>query len=169
MRNIFRSVGEVILVIFQTIYEFIGDFRRKASDRCKIYTLIAFLLVIFFAGIDMYESHLNKKAEREINETADTVFDPIITLIDDMDGQSQEILSPVKNAFIEIKPIWIKLALFIAAAIIGYIISLIKKPADYLKNVIYEDIEEIHDEPMMWIPFVILVLLDITQLVSDFV
>ena len=159
-------MGEAILIVFQTIYEFIDEFRRKASDRCKIYTLLAFLLFVFFTGIDMYESHLNKEAEREVNETADIVFDQSITLIDDMDGQSQEILSPIKNALIEIKPIWIKLTLLIFAAIIGFFISMIKKPADSLKDFLYENIEEVHDEPMMWIPFVILVFIDIIQLVS---
>ncbi len=168
MQNILRSVGETILIIIRTIHEYISDYNKIASDRCKLFTLIAFLFALFFIGVDIYELHLNNISEQKILETADKVFDSPITLIDNMDEQSKVILTPIKNMFTDIKPLWIKLSVLITSVLIMILISYIKKPVEYFKEKVYEGIVEYIEEPMMWIPFGILTTIDIVSLVLSF-
>ena len=89
------------------------------------------VLLIIFVGIDIYEFTLNNKAETEIENTANSVFDSLVQEIESMDMQTQEIMEPFKDMVIEIKPQWIKIALLAASSIIGVFIGIIKKHLNF--------------------------------------
>ena len=85
-----------------------------------------------------------------------------------MDTQTQEIMEPLKNMVIVIKPQWIKIALLAVYSIIGVFMDIIKKPVEGIKNILSEGLEDERDEPKMWIPFVALVLIDIIEILLTF-
>lgn len=147
---------------------YIKRFWREASDKCKAYTTVAFALLLIFFGLDVYECTLNKKAEAEIENTANSVFDSLVQEIESMDTQTQEIMEPLKNMVIEIKPQWIKLALLAASSIIGVFIDIMKKPVEGIKDILSKGLEDERDEPKMWIPFMVLVVIDITEIFLTF-
>ena len=82
--------------------------------------------------------------------------------------QTQEIMEPFKDMVIEIKPQWIKIALLAASSIIGVFIGIIKKPVEGIKGILSEGLEDETDEPEMWIPFAVLVVIDITEILLTF-
>ena len=147
---------------------YIKRFWKVASDRCKTYTIGALVLLIIFVGIDIYEFTLKNKAETEIENTANSVFDSLVQEIESMDMQTQEIMEPFKDMVIEIKPQWIKIALLAASSIIGVFIGIIKKPVEGIKGILSEGLEDETDEPEMWIPFAVLVVIDITEILLTF-
>lgn len=85
-----------------------------------------------------------------------------------MDTQTQEIMEPLKNMVIVIKPQWIKIALLAVYSIIGVFMDIMKKPVEGIKNILSEGLEDERDEPKMWIPFVALVLIDIIEILLTF-
>ena len=154
----------MICVILENLHDYINEFWEGASDRCKWYTAAVLILLFLFLGIDVYEYWLNCQAEKVVEDTANTVFDSITQQIDSMDTQSQEIMKPIKEMAIEIKPQWIKIALLAASSIIGVFIDAIKKPVEGIKDILSEGIEDEKDESKMWIPFWVLVVIDITEI-----
>ena len=66
---------------------YIKRFWKVASDRCKTYTIGALVLLIIFVGIDIYEFTLNNKAETEIENTANSVFDSLVQEIESMEPE----------------------------------------------------------------------------------
>ena len=111
---------------------------------------------------------MNNKAETEIENTANSVFDSLVQEIESMDMQTQEIMEPFKDMVIEIKPQWIKIALLAASSIIGVFIGIIKKPVEGIKDILSEGLEDETDEPEMWIPFAVLVVIDIIEILLTF-
>lgn len=168
MKHWFLRLGEMICVILENLLDYINEFWEGASDRCKWYTAAALILLFLFLGIDVYEYWLNCQAEKVVEDTANTVFDSITQQIDSMDTQSQEIMKPIKEMAIEIKPQWIKIALLAASSIIGVFIDIMKKPVEGIKDILSEGLEDERDEPRMWIPFWILVVIDITEIFLTF-
>jgi hypothetical protein len=162
-------VVKKISIIIENVCKFVDDYNEKASDRCKLYTAIALVLALFFAGVDVYEYFLNDKAEQEVHEIADSVYDPIIIQIDNMDEQSKAMFVPLKDLIVEIKPEWIKLSVFVLSIVIAEFIGYIKKPAEGIMEAINNEIDEFFEEPMMWIPFGVFALIDISEVVLSFV
>ncbi|MBC3888424.1 hypothetical protein GH810_08905 [Acetobacterium paludosum] len=161
-------LGEKICITFECLCEYINGFLERASDKCKWYTAVALVILIIFIGIDIYECSLNYKAESEIKNTANTVFDPIVEQIDDMNTKDKELMEPLKDMVIEIKPQWVKLALLVSSSIIGIYIDIIKKPMEGIKDIVFDAINKEKDEPMMWVPFWILVVIDISEIILTF-
>lgn len=168
MKHWFLKLGKMICVILENLLDYINEFWKGASDRCKWYTAAVLILLFLFLGIDVYEYWLNCQAEKVVEDTANTVFDSITQQIDSMDTQSQEIMKPIKEMAIEIKPQWIKIALLAASSIIGVFIDAMKKPVEGIKDILSEGIEDEKDEPKMWIPFWGLVVIDITEIFLTF-
>lgn len=168
MKLWFVRLGEMICSMTEKLLDYIKEFWEDASVKCKWYTASALVLLFLFWGIDVYEYHLNCQAEKVVEDTANTVFDSITQQIDLMDTQTQETMKPIKEMAIEIKPQWIKIALLAASSIIGIFIDMMKKPVEGIKGILSEGIEYEIDEPKMWIPFVILVVIDITEIVLTF-
>ena len=168
MKFWFVRLGEIICSMAETLIDYIKEFWEEASVKCKWYTASALILLFIFCGIDVYEYRLNCQAEKVVEDTADTVFDSITQQIDLMDTQTQEIMKPIKEMAIEIKPQWIKIALLAASSIIGVFIDAMKKPVEGIKDILSEGIEEEKDEPKMWIPFWLLVVIDITEICLTF-
>lgn len=92
----------------------------------------------------------------------------LVQEIESMDTQTQEIMEPLKNMVIVIKPQWIKIALLAVYSIIGVFMDIMKKPVEGIKNILSEGLEDERDEPKMWIPFVALVLIDIIEILLTF-
>lgn len=168
MKHWVLRLGEMICAIADNLLDYINEFWEGASDRCKWYTVAALILLFLFLGIDAYEYWLNCQAEKVVEDTANTVFDSITQQIDLMDTQTQETMKPIKEMVIEIKPQWIKIALLAASSIIGIFINMMKKPVEGIKDILSEGLEYEIDEPKMWIPFVILLVIDITEIVLTF-
>ena len=164
----FVRLGEIICSMVEALLDYIKEFWEDASVKCKWYTASALILLFIFCGIDVYEYHLNCQAEKVVEDTADTVFDSITRQIDLLDTQTQEIMKPIKEMAIEIKPQWIKIALLAASSIIGVFIDAMKKPVEGIKDILSEGIEDEKDEPKMWIPFWLLVVIDITEICLTF-
>lgn len=164
----FVRLGEIICSMVEALLDYIKEFWEEASVKCKWYTASALILLFVFCGIDLYEYHLNCQAEKVVEDTANTVFDSITQQIDLMDTQTQETMKPIKEMEIEIKPQWIKIALLAVSSIIGIFINMIKKPVEGIKDILSEGLEYEIDEPKMWIPFVILLVIDIIEIVLSF-
>lgn len=160
---------EKICAIFECLCEYINEFGGRASDKCKWYTAGALVILMIFIGIDIYECSLNYKAETEIQNTANAVFNPIVEQIDGMDTKDKELMESLKDMVIEIKPQWIKLALLASSSLIGVYIDIIKKPMQGIKDIVSDAINEEKDEPMMWVPFWIFVVIDIFEIILTFI
>lgn len=102
--------------------EYIKTFWREANDRCKAYIILVLALLLILGGLDVYECKLNKKAEVEIENTANSVFDSLVQEIESMDMQTQEIVEPLKDMVIDIKMQWIRIALLMTYSIIGFLL-----------------------------------------------
>lgn len=161
-------LGETIVDIMISLFECIEEFWNEASDKCKAYTIGAFILLLIFVGIDIYEYRLNSKAEAEIQNTANAVFDPCIQEIENMDTQTQDIIQPFKDMVIELKPQWIKLATLAASLIIGMVVKMIKTPVEGIKNIMSNFLDEVMEEAEMWLPFMILAVIDIMEIILSF-
>ena len=163
-----RNIRYLEKYLGERMFDYIKEFWKEASARCKSYTAGAMILLLVFCGINIYEYHLNCKAEKTIEDTANTVFNSITEPIDSLDIEMQEIMNPIKEMTIEIIPQWIKIALFAATSIIGKFIDIMKKPEEEVKGILSEELEDEKDEPKMWIPFAILMVIDITEIFLEF-
>lgn len=159
---------DMMCIMTEYLLDYIKEFWEGASVKCKWYTAGAMILLFVFWGIDAYEYHLNCQAEKIVEDTANTVFDSVTQQIDEMDAQAQETMNPIREMVIEIKPQWIKITLLVTSFIIGSFIDIIKKPVEGIKGILSEELEDEEDEPKMWIPFALLVVIDITEILFAF-
>ena len=155
--------------LMNSLLDSIEEFWNEASDKCKAYTIGAFVLLLVFVGIDIYEYRLNSKAEAEIQNTANAVFDPIIQEIENMDTQIQDIIEPFKDTVIELKPRWIKMAALAASLIIGMVVQMIKTPMEGIKDIMLNAFNEVMDEPKMWLPLMVLTVIDLIEIILPFI
>lgn len=163
-----KRLKERITYMGRDLIEYIEEFQRKTSTTCKVCTLIAFIFFLIFTGIDIHEKQMMDKAEIEIHIIANKVFDPFVGEIEDMDAQTQSIMEPLKEMAIKMKKQWIKGALLIRFIVIGLLVWLIRKPIEGAKDIFVEIFIEKKEDSQMWIPCLVLIIIDIKGIFFSF-
>jgi len=160
IKNIFLDLGEQLIFLLKRFW-------NEASNMCKICTIAALILLIIFIGFDVYEKNLNMQTQKQIEQTADKVFDSPIEQIDKMDSIDQVIFQSTRDLLVELKAQWIKLTAFVAGVIISFYISYLKKPFEVVKDLIINILEDTTSEPWTWIPFGLIGIIDLIELAKN--
>ena len=158
--KICRIVKEQISDKFHRVCEFINDYNNEASAKCKIFTVISIILLIFFTVLNVVEWNLNTEAKNCISDFVDRKNDSISKIDISMFEPMQNIGITFKKFIFKLHEQFEVIALIAATTLISICIGLFKKPGEELHKIVSKEVEKAINEPKMYIPAIILFLID---------
>lgn len=168
MKSICRTIKEQISSIFSMVRKFIVDYINGASDKCKIITVFAIFLLIFFVVLNIWEWILNNEVKNCIRDFVDKKIYDVSKIGDTMTEPIQNLGIILKDKIFKLLEQFVVIASMAASAIIGFYIGLVKKTGEVLLKILSKEVGNNTDrERMYYIPVVILSLIDALLIVCS--